>query len=77
MKKEKFIYPQTKDIKLDNIFNSFIKQTIFNNKIILQSGYTPETIPHRDKQISQVASILAPVLRHLFISMGNCLWGIS
>jgi len=63
MKKEKFIYPQTKDIKLDNIFNSFIKQTIFNNKIILQSGYTPETIPHRDKQISQVASILAPVLR--------------
>lgn len=63
MKKEKFIYPQIKDTKLDNIFNSFINQTIFNNKIILQSGYTPETIPHREKQISQVASILAPVLR--------------
>ncbi len=63
MKKEKFIYPQKRDINLDNIFNSFIKQTIFKNKIALQSSYTPETIPHREKQIMQIASILAPVLR--------------
>lgn len=29
----------------------------------MQSQYTPENIPHREKQIEQVATILAPVLR--------------
>jgi len=50
-------------IKLDKIFDSFTNETIFKNKFILQSNYTPETIPHRDKQIKQIASILAPCLR--------------
>ncbi len=49
--------------KLDKIFDSFINQTIFKNKLILQTNYTPETIPHREKQITQVASIIAPSLR--------------
>lgn len=48
---------------LDKIFDSFIKQTIFKNKLILQTNYTPENIPHREKQITQVASIIAPSLR--------------
>ena len=48
---------------IDEIFNSFIKHTIFKNKLILQINYTPETIPHRENQISQVASIVAPSLR--------------
>jgi len=48
---------------LEKIFNSFIKQTIFKNKLILQTNYTPETIPHREKEIAQVASIIAPTLR--------------
>jgi len=50
-------------VKLDKIFDSFSSNIIFNNKLILQTNYTPETIPHRDKQIEQVASILAPTLR--------------
>jgi len=48
---------------INKIFDSFIKQTIFKNKSILQANYTPENIPHREKQITQVASIVAPSLR--------------
>ena len=50
-------------IKLDKIFDSFSENSIFNSKTVLQTNYTPETIPHRDKQIKQVASILGPTLR--------------
>lgn len=50
-------------VKLDKLFDSFTNSTIFKDKNVLQSNYTPETIPHRDKQIKQVASILAPALR--------------
>jgi len=50
-------------VKLDKIFDSFAKDSIFKNKYILQSNYSPETIQHRDRQIKQVASILAPSLR--------------
>ena len=50
-------------VKLDKIFDSFEKNSIFKNKFVLQSNYTPETIPHRDNQIKQVAAILAPALR--------------
>jgi len=48
---------------INEIFNSFVKESIFKNKIILQSNYTPESIPHREKQIAQVASVIAPSLR--------------
>jgi len=50
-------------VKLDKIFDSFAKNNIFKNKFILQSNYSPKTIQHRDKEIRQVASILAPCLR--------------
>jgi archaeal cell division control protein 6 len=50
-------------IKLDKIFDSAIKNTIFKDKMILQSNYDPLTIPHRDKEIEQIASILAPSLK--------------
>jgi len=49
--------------KLDQIFDNFVKDSLFNDKFVLQTNYTPDTIPHRDKQIEQVASILAPALR--------------
>ncbi len=49
--------------EVDKIFDSFMKETIFRNKLILQSNYKPENIPHRDKQISSIASIIAPSLR--------------
>jgi archaeal cell division control protein 6 len=48
---------------IEDIFNAFIKQTIFKNKLVLQSNYTPEAILHREKQINQIAPIVAPCLR--------------
>ena len=49
--------------ELDNIFDNFDKNGIFKDKFILQANYQPEEILHRGKQIKQIASILAPVLR--------------
>jgi len=50
-------------VKIQKIFDSFDENYIFKNKNILQTGYTPEDISHRDNQINQIASILAPILR--------------
>ena len=50
-------------VDIDGIFNSFNKQGIFKDKSLLQINYKPHEIPHRDEQIKQIASILAPVLR--------------
>jgi len=36
---------------------------VFKDKFILQGNYQPEDILHRDEQIKQIASMLAPVLR--------------
>src|SRR3972149_11215004 len=47
----------------DKIFESFDGNRIFKDKSILQSNYRPEEILHREEQIKQIASILAPVLR--------------
>ena len=48
---------------LDKIFNSFEENRVFKDKSLLQTNHRPEEIPHRDEQIKQIASILAPVLR--------------
>jgi len=49
--------------ELNNIFDSFDKNSIFKNKSILQTTHNPEMILHRDEQIKQIALILAPVLK--------------
>ena len=49
--------------EIDGIFDSFNTNSIFRDKAMLQSNYKPEQIPHREEQIKQIASILAPVLR--------------
>ncbi|MDO8528442.1 MAG: orc1/cdc6 family replication initiation protein [Nanoarchaeota archaeon] len=49
--------------ELDEIFECFDKNTIFKDKSLLQSNYQPKDILHRDEQIKQIASILAPILR--------------
>jgi len=49
--------------ELNKIFEAFDDNGIFNNKSMLQNTYQPDDIPHRSKQIKQIASILAPVLR--------------
>ncbi len=49
---------------LTSFFESFLeKQPIFKDKQVLQINYRPDTILHRDKEISQIANILAPALR--------------
>jgi cell division control protein 6 len=47
---------------IDKIFDSISERTLFKDKSVLQSNHSPEEIPYRDKQIEQVASILAPAL---------------
>jgi len=50
--------------RLTNFFEEFIKkEPIFLNKKILQSSYIPDSILHRDKQIEQIAQVLAPSLK--------------
>lgn len=49
---------------LVDFFEDFLKkQPLLINKKILQSNFTPQNIPHRDKQIKQIADILAPALK--------------
>lgn len=47
---------------LDKIFDSVGNRSLFKNKQILQSNHSPTDIPHRNKQIDHIASILAPSL---------------
>jgi len=49
--------------ELNKIFESFDRNNIFKDKSILQTNYQPEEILYRDKQIEQIALVLAPVLR--------------
>ncbi len=47
---------------LEKIFNSFVGSTLFKNKLVLQSNYSPDIILHRTEQVEAIASILGPVL---------------
>ncbi len=49
---------------LNNIFEKFMSQdSLFKDKKVLQSSYTPEALLHRDEEINTLAKILAPALR--------------
>ena len=48
---------------LQGIFDSVNKNNVFIDKSLLQTNYKPDIILHRDQQINQIASILAPVLK--------------
>lgn len=48
---------------LNKIFDDVVKKSIFKNKYVLQIDYSPESILHREEQISQVAKVLACSLR--------------
>lgn len=49
---------------LNNFFEDYLtKNNIFKNKKALQANYAPDQIPHRDKQIKEIASIFAPALK--------------
>jgi len=46
------------------IFDDFLKNNeIFENKEVLRPNYTPDNLPHRDKQIQSLASMLVPAIR--------------
>lgn len=49
---------------LQNMFNDYLEsKSIFNNKKALTSSFKPGDILHRDEQIEELASILAPALK--------------
>ena len=50
---------------VQTIFQEFIQKSvpIFTDRNALNSHFTPETIPHRNQQINNLASILAPSLK--------------
>ena len=48
----------------ENIFSQYIeKPTLFSNKNILTSTFIPNKILHRDEEIKQLGSVLAPALK--------------
>jgi len=52
------------DDEIGEFFEVFLdSKPLFNNKKVLQLRYFPETIPHREEQIKNLAQILAPALR--------------
>jgi cell division control protein 6 len=49
---------------ISKYFQKYItKEPLFMDKSVLQSNYNPEDILHREKEIEQIASILAPTLK--------------
>ncbi|MEK6886531.1 MAG: orc1/cdc6 family replication initiation protein, partial [Nanoarchaeota archaeon] len=52
-----------KGVRLKGFFENFLnKEFLFSNKQVLQSNYSPDSIPHRDKEIEQIANILGSAL---------------
>lgn len=50
---------------VNEFFENYLKKEgLFKNKKVLQSSYTPDNIPHRDDEIKEIASMLAPALRN-------------
>lgn len=52
-------------MNLQTIFQQYVKKItpIFKDRNALTAHFTPQTIPHREKQIETLASILAPALK--------------
>jgi cell division control protein 6 len=50
--------------EIKNFFQSYLQsESLFKDKMVLQSNYVPDEIQHRDEQIHQIAKIVAPALR--------------
>jgi len=48
---------------VDEVFGRFLESKIFANREFLRPEYIPDELPHREEQISRLASALAPILR--------------
>ncbi len=58
------VQTDTQKDDLDMFFDDFISsKPIFKDKSVLQSNYLPDTIPHREEYLKDIAKILAPALR--------------
>ncbi|MDY6761999.1 MAG: ORC1-type DNA replication protein [Candidatus Nanohaloarchaea archaeon] len=52
------------DEQLQQMFSEYLeKESVFRNKELLDTSYKPDEILHRDKQVDELASILAPSLK--------------
>ena len=52
------------DVSQDGLFNDLLSgDPIFENKDVLRPSYTPSTLPHRQDQITDMATILVGALR--------------
>ncbi len=52
-----------------NIFEKFLsKKSVFKNKYALSSSFLPSQILHREKEIEELAKVLAPLLRNQAVS---------
>jgi len=49
--------------ELDAIFERVLHSRIFKNREALRPDHVPETLPHRERQILKLASILAPAIQ--------------
>ena len=59
----------TKQQTFQDIFSDYQSlPELFRNKDVLSPDFIPETAVHRDKQIRQIASVLAPAIRNLKVS---------
>lgn len=66
MKQSTLIFYNGEEVEknISNIFESYLKNTsIFKNKDVLLPSYIPDKILHRDYEIVQLSSILAPTLK--------------
>jgi cell division control protein 6 len=51
-------------VSVTNYFQNYLKtESLFKDKMVLQSNYVPLELEHRDEQIQQIARIVAPALR--------------
>jgi len=49
---------------IKDMFNKYLNnESLFNNKEVLSHAYTPENLPHRDKELEDIISIVIPAIR--------------
>ena len=55
---------ETKTSSINGIFEDMLmRESIFENREVLRSTYTPDYLPHRDEQVKGLATILVSALR--------------
>lgn len=51
------------ELSLNELFSRVLRAKVFQNREILRPDYIPESLPHREKQVIKLASVLAPVIK--------------